>query len=188
LAGENKVKATTHDRGRGHVELEFWRGYDRQLAWLGVSRERVEDYCEALTATHGKERAEALLWQGPPHALSFPNLFLGEMHLAIIQPVAPGVTVHLHTPLLLAGVSPAFNQRVLRQSEAAMGPAGFLLPDDAAAVERMQISCGHSGGWMDLSRGLERQRVDEQGELVGHVSDEVPSRGFWRHWKEMLAS
>jgi len=188
LAGENKVKATTHDRGRGHVELEFWRGYDRQLAWLGVSRERVEDYCEALTATHGKERAEALLWQGPPHALSFPNLFLGEMHLAIIQPVAPGVTVHLHTPLLLAGVSPAFNQRVLRQSEAAMGPAGFLLPDDAAAVERMQISWGHSGGSMDLSRGLERQRVDEQGETVAHVSDEVPSRGFWRHWKEMLAS
>ena len=39
-----------------------------------------------------------------------------------------------------------------------MGPAGFLLPDDATAAERMQIAFGHSGGWMDLSRGMERER------------------------------
>ena len=65
LAGEDVVTATTRDRGRGHVELEFWRGYDRQLAWLGVEREQVADYCEALIATRGKERAEELLWQDP---------------------------------------------------------------------------------------------------------------------------
>ena len=188
LAGENVVTATTRDRGRGHVELEFWRGYDRQLAWLGVEREQVADYCSAMIARHGKERAEELLWQGPPHALIFPNLFLGEMNLAIIDPLAPDLTVHHHTPLLLAGVAPEFNRRVLRQSEAAMGPAGFLLPDDATAAERMQIAFGHSGGWMDLSRGMERERVDERGDRIGHVSDEVTTRGFWRHWAELMAT
>lgn len=188
LAGEDVVRATTRDRGNGHVELEFWRGYDRQLAWLGVSRAKVADYVDALTERHGSERAEELLWMGPPHALIFPNLFLGEMNLAIIEPIAPGRTVHHHTPLLLGGVAPSFNQRVLRQSEAAMGPAGFLLPDDAAASERMQISFGHSGGWMDLTRGRDRQRTDEGGDLVGHVSDEVPGRGFWRHWHRVMTT
>ncbi len=74
------------------------------------------------------------------------------MNLAIIEPRATNRTIHHHTPLLLDGVSSAFNQRLLRQSEAAMGPAGFLLPDDAAAAERMQVAFGHGGGWMDLSR------------------------------------
>jgi phenylpropionate dioxygenase-like ring-hydroxylating dioxygenase large terminal subunit len=188
LAGEHKVTATTRDRGRGHIELEFWRGYDRQLAWLGVPRDRVADYCQALTAAHGTDRAEELLWRGPPHALIFPNLFLGEMNFAIIDPVAVDRTVHYHTPLLLGGVSPSFNQRVLRQSEAAMGPAGFLLPDDAAAAERLQVAFGHSGGWMDLSRGRDRERIDERGDRVGHVSDEVPGRGFWRHWHQMMVA
>ena len=60
LAGEAEVEATACDRGRGHIELEFWRGYDRQLAWLGVNRERVADYVDALTEAHGPERAEEL--------------------------------------------------------------------------------------------------------------------------------
>jgi hypothetical protein len=96
--------------------------------------------------------------------------------------------VHWHTPLLLDGVSNRFNQRVLRQSEAAMGPAGFLLPDDAAAAERMQAGFGRSGGWMDLTRGLARERVDERGDRVSHVSDEVTMRGFWQHWHRVLTS
>ena len=69
-----------------------------------------------------------------------------------------------------------------------MGPAGFLLPDDATAAERMQIAFGRSGGWMDLSRGMERERVDERGDRIGHVSDEVTTRGFWRHWAELMAT
>ena len=187
LAGENVVTATCRDRGRGHVELEFWRGYDRQLAWLGVERERVADYCDALAVRHGRDRAEELLWMGPPHALIFPNLFLGEMNLAIIEPIAVDRTVHHHTPLTLAGVSTEFNRRLIRQSEAAMGPASFLLPDDAAAAERQQVAFGRHGGWMDLSRGLDRERVDERGDRVSHVSDEVTTRGFWRHWREVMS-
>ena len=187
FAGENVVTSTTRDRGNGHVELEFWRGYDRELAWLGVPRERVADYVADLTAARGSERAEELLWQGPPHALIFPNLFLGEMNLAIIEPVAAGATVHHHTPLTLAGVAPSFNQRVLRQSEAAMGPAGFLLPDDAAASERVQAAFGRTGGWMDISRGRGREVVEDNGDIVGHVSDEVPNRGFWQCWHELMS-
>jgi phenylpropionate dioxygenase-like ring-hydroxylating dioxygenase large terminal subunit len=186
LAGEERVVSTCRDRGNGHIELEFWRGYDRELAWLGTDRAKVAGYIEALQAARGAERADELLWKGPPHALIFPNLFLGEMNLARIQPVSAHETVHHHTPLLLAGVDDTFNTRVLRQSEAAMGPAGFLLPDDAAASERMQAAFRGRGGWMDLSRGLRREQRDGD-DLVGHVSDETTNRGFWRHYATVMS-
>ncbi|MFT5390187.1 MAG: phenylpropionate dioxygenase-like ring-hydroxylating dioxygenase large terminal subunit [Gammaproteobacteria bacterium] len=177
------------DHGLGHVELELRCGYDAELAWLGTSREKVESYCASLGRAYGEEAAARILWDGPPHALIFPNLFLGEMNIAIIQPVSAGVTIHYHTPLLLDGVDPSFNQRILRQSEAAMGPASFLLPDDAVIAERMQagFAAGSQAdrGWVDLSRGLDRERVDEAGK-VGHVSDEVTSRGFWSHYQSRM--
>ncbi|HZD26437.1 MAG TPA: Rieske 2Fe-2S domain-containing protein [Alphaproteobacteria bacterium] len=179
------------DHGNGHVELELRRGYDSELAWLGTGRDRVQGYCEALVAAYGLGNAERILWDGPPHALIFPNLFLGEMNIALVQPLAPGRTVHYHTPLLLDGVDDSFNRRVLRQSEAGMGPASFLLADDAVIAERMQ--CGFAAGaqadrgWVDLSRGLERERTDEMGR-VSHVSDEITNRGFWRHYRDCMVA
>lgn len=188
---ETTNTSQARDHGNGHVELELRTGYDRELAWLGAPREKVQSYVDALTQAYGKEEADRRLWDGPPHALIFPNLFLGEMNLAIIQPVSPGVTEHFHTPLTLAGVEDAVNQRILRQSEAAMGPASFLLPDDAIIAERMQqgFSAGHQDGrgWIDLTRGMEREREDEHGK-VSHVSDETTNRGFWLHYRDVMAA
>ena len=200
LAGENVVQAMTRDRGNGHVELEFWRGYDRQLAWLGVPRERVADYCDALIERHGRERAERLLWMGPPHALIFPNLFLGEMNVTIIEAVSPTEMVHWHTPVQLGGVDPALNARLRRQSEAAMGPAAFIVPDDAVVAERIQR--GTAGvrpawstpegerparGWIDVSRGANREDRLGDGRLAGLISDETTNRGFWRQYREVMS-
>ncbi len=179
----NTSKARDH--GLGHVQLELRRGYDSELAWLGTRREKVPEYVTALEESYGEAKAKEVLWDGPPHALIFPNLFLGEMNLAIIQPMTDATCEHFHTPLLLEGVDDSLNQRILRQSEAAMGPAGFLLPDDAVIAERMQMgfAAGMQDGhaWIDLSRGIGRERTDEAG-LVSHVSDEVTSRGFWSHY------
>lgn len=179
------------DHGNGHVELELRTGYDRELAWLGTSPGKVPEYCAAIEDAYGQEAAKRIRWDGPPHALIFPNLFLGEMNIAIIQPVSAGQTIHYHTPLLLDGVDDGLNRRIIRQSEAGMGPASFLLADDAVIAERMQ--CGFAAGaqadrgWIDLSRGIGRERRDEAGR-VGHVSDEITNRGFWLHYqKRMMA-
>src|SRR5262249_50052429 len=99
-------------------------------------------------------------------------------------------TVHYHTPLLLDGVDAAFNARVLRQSEAAMGPASFFLPDDAVIAERMQqswraVDPSVPDGWIDLSRGAGRERQDAEGR-VSHVSDEITNRGFWQHYRAVM--
>jgi phenylpropionate dioxygenase-like ring-hydroxylating dioxygenase large terminal subunit len=179
------------DHGQGHVELELRCGYDAELAWLGTRRDKVAPYVAALTKTYGDAATDKILWDGPPHALIFPNLFLGEMNLAIIQPLGVDTCEHFHTPLLLDGVDDSLNQRIMRQSEAAMGPAGFLLPDDAVIAERMQkgFAAGMQPehGWVDLSRGIERERNDESG-IVGHVSDELTNRGFWTHYLSCMES
>lgn len=179
------------DHGHGHVELELRRGYDSELAWLGTRREKVQNYCDALEAAYGKDATDRILWDGPPHALIFPNLFLGEMNIAMVQPLGPGVTAHYHTPLMLDGVDESFNARVLRQSEAAMGPASFLLSDDAVIAERMQAGFAAGAqadrGWIDLSRGIERERTDDESK-VSHVSDEITNRGFWLHYRDCMVA
>ena len=72
--------------------------------------------------------------EGPAHALIFPNLFLGETNIAIVEPLSVEECVHWHTPMFLAGV-PQFNRRLLRMAEAGMGPASFLMPEDLTVAE-----------------------------------------------------
>ena len=44
-------------------------------------------------------------------------------------------------------------------------------------------------GWIDLSRGLERETLDSvSGRRVGHVTDETTNRGFWRRYREVMTS
>ncbi len=186
--GETSGASRAVDRGNGHFELDMRPGYRKELAWLGVGRDRVAGYCAALEARHGRERAAQLLWDGPPHALIFPNLFLGEVNLAVIEPASPGTTVHRHTVVQFDGVDDAFNRRLLRQSEAALGPASFIVPDDAVTAERMQTALQGAQGapasaWLDVSRGRSRETVAPDGQRSGHVSDEVTSRAFWRHYR-----
>jgi phenylpropionate dioxygenase-like ring-hydroxylating dioxygenase large terminal subunit len=187
LGGEDGNRSLAVDLGGGHFELDFRPSYRTELAWLGASREKVASYCDALVAARGAERAERLLWDGPPHAMIFPNLFLGELNVAIVEPVGPGATVHRHTAVLFDGVDEAFNRRLLRQSEAAMGPAGFIVPDDAVTAERMHAAFAAGRGWIDLSRGLERETVDERGRRRAQVSDETTNRAFWRHYRSVMA-
>jgi phenylpropionate dioxygenase-like ring-hydroxylating dioxygenase large terminal subunit len=196
LGTEQSNASRAVDHGGGHVELDFRPSYTTEGAWLGMSADKAEPYFRALEGAYGPQRARELLRAGPPHAMIFPNLFLGEMNLAIVEPVAPAVTIHHHTAVQLEGVDEAFNQRLLRQSEAALGPASFIVPDDAVTAERMQRAFagsvhagaeGMNGSWIDLSRGLERETLDPaSGRRAGHVTDETTNRGFWRHYRELM--
>ena len=40
--------------------------------------------------------------------------------------------------------------------------------------------------WIYLGRGEHREHNDEDGFTVGHVTDEVPSRGIWRHYRRLM--
>jgi phenylpropionate dioxygenase-like ring-hydroxylating dioxygenase large terminal subunit len=198
VGGEASNSSRAVDHGGGHSELDMRPGYKSELSWLGVTRDRVSEYCQAMVRRYGEERANQLLWEGPPHAFIFPNLFLGELNIARVQPLGVNLTVHYHTAVQFEGVDDQFNQRLLRQSEAALGPGSFIVADDAVTAERMQTafagatvgrsSNGWSGAWIDLSRGQKRERVDDQGRRIGHVSDEVTNRAFWRRYRQMMTA
>ena len=137
LEGEGRTKSVARDNDGGHVELDFRRSYTTELAWLGAPCSKVSAYCDDLEEAYGAEKAKSIMWDGPPHAFVFPNLFLGEMNIGRIDPLAPGLTEHYHTPLLVESSDPGINRRVVLQSEAAMGPASFFLPEDVVIAERM---------------------------------------------------
>jgi hypothetical protein len=41
--------------------------------------------------------------------------------------------------------------------------------------------------WVLLSRGMHREKVNGDGETVGHSTDEVPVRSLYREWKRLMA-
>ena len=139
-----------------------------------------------MLAAYGEEKGNRILRNGPPHAVIFPNLFLGEMNIVIFQPVSASEAVQWHTPLLLEDVPDSINSRIIRNSEAAMGPSAFLLADDSVISERQQMALRDRADWLDISRGLNRERIDELGVIVGHVTDEGTNRGFWQQYRKVM--
>src|SRR3546814_8090227 len=91
-------------------------------------------------------------------------------------------------PVLFSNVSTEINALRLRQHESFYGPAGSGSTDDAEIFERVQLGLeANLDPWINISRGMEREWVDEDGTIVGHVSDEVPQRAQIRQWLAMMA-
>ncbi|MEQ1890045.1 MAG: Rieske 2Fe-2S domain-containing protein [Alphaproteobacteria bacterium] len=182
----------TRDWGGGHTEIDFSPGYRRKgkpFLWFGgVSEAKLPNYVARMEQAYGKEQARKSMMDGPPHAIIFPNLFLGEMNISFMVPIAANEVLQYYTPMLLKG-APEVNVRALRQGEGAMGPGSFLLPDDATMSERNQLGlAAQSPEWLDLRRGLEREYVDENtGLLSSGISDEVTNRAFWSHYLQVMS-
>jgi phenylpropionate dioxygenase-like ring-hydroxylating dioxygenase large terminal subunit len=188
VGDEKTIKAVVRDWGNGHIEIDWSPGYQGPFEWFGgAPPSLVADYVGRMERRYGTARAQQLLFEGPAHALIFPNLFLGETNVAIVQPVSVDECVHWHTPIFWKGV-PEFNSRLLRQSEAGMGPASFLMPEDLAIAAR-----NHAGlqarhvEWLELSRGLNRETMDAAGRRVSHVTDETINRALWKHYRAVMA-
>lgn len=173
---EDQRRSRAIDWGKGHMALEHGHTYSRPLEWLGTTVDKEPSYVAAMKEAYGEDRATTLMNEGPPHATVFPNLFLGEMNVVIFQPLSVNKSVLWHTPMLLDGVSREFNVRLVRQSQAAMGPASFLLADDAMISERQQVASDGMGGWMDLSRGLKREERQGDFDLGAHHGRDDQSR------------
>src|SRR3989454_366841 len=138
VGDERAIKAVVRDWGNGHIEIDWSPGYQDAFEWFGgASGSLVADFVAALERRDGSETARRRIIEGPAHALIFPNLFLGETNIAIVQPVRVEECVHWHTPMFWKGV-PEFDGRLLRMSEAGVGPAAFLLPEDLIRSARNQ--------------------------------------------------
>jgi hypothetical protein len=83
--------------------------------------------------------------------------------------------------------APDFNRRLRQQTMGSVGPAGFLLADDSEMYERTQRGVqNRDPSFNYLGRGLHRERRDDDGYLVADATDEVTSRGIWRHYRSLM--
>jgi phenylpropionate dioxygenase-like ring-hydroxylating dioxygenase large terminal subunit len=185
-----RSQARVRDLGEGHTELDLAAEHRRTgkiMGWFGSDEQRSAEYVAALREAHGVERADALLTEGPSHAMIWPNLFLSEIFVLIVEPVSAGVSIQHSTPLQFAGAE-RMNRRILRQFEGSVGPAGMLLADDSAMYERNHHGVTASGPeWLQLRRGLQREEVDKEGGRWSNVTDETSQRAIWRRYRRAMA-
>ena len=188
LYGE-KSTAVARDLGGGHSENDLrpeFRRIGQPLGWFGTDPARVPDYVSQLEAAHGVDKARDVLIDGAPHTMIFPNLFIAEIQMFVLQPLAVDLTVQHVTAVQFPGC-PDMNRRLLQQTIGSVGPAGFLLADDSEMYERNQRGVqALTPEWLQLKRGTHRERHDENGYLIGDATDEVPQRGIWRHYRELM--
>ena len=175
--------------GNGHSENDLrpeFRRIGQPLGWFGTTAERLPDYVAQMEAVHGAEKARQIMIDGTPHTMIFPNLFIAEIQLFVLQPLAVDETVQHVTALQFKG-APDLNRRMRQQTMGSVGPAGFLLADDAEMYERTQRGVqSRNPEWLYLGRGKNRERRDENGFMVGDATDEGPSRGMWSHYRALM--
>ncbi|MFF0105679.1 aromatic ring-hydroxylating oxygenase subunit alpha [Streptomyces hirsutus] len=180
--------AVTRNLGNGHSENDLrpeFRKFNEPMRWFGTTESRVPDYVAKMRELHGAD-AEKILVEGAPHVMIFPNLFIAEIQVFNIQPVAVDECVQYSTAVQLAG-APELNKRMVSQSIGSVGPAGMLLADDTEMYERNQRGVqALTPEWLDVRRGLVRERVDENGFTIGTATDETAMRGFWSHYKTLM--
>jgi phenylpropionate dioxygenase-like ring-hydroxylating dioxygenase large terminal subunit len=180
----------TRDLGNGHVMLDF-RRYNRAAARgprvLPTISGRGQEYLDAMIRRYGAERAGEVINAGGTHLLVFPNLILIGVQIRVVLPVSTEYTEVYLYPTLLKGVPPAMNVARLRGHDGFYGPAGGIAPDDIEMFARVQEGLhAEVDPWLLFSRGLHRERHDADGSIVGQMTDEVPQRGIWTHWKKVM--
>ncbi len=181
--------AVSRDLGDGHTENDLRPEFRRRgmpLSWFGTTPQRLPAYVQAMHSAYGVEEARRIMIDGTPHVMIYPNLFIAEIQLFVIQPLAVDESVQHVTALQFLG-APDLNRRLRQQTMGSVGPAGFLLADDAEMYERTQRGVANSQPeWLFLGRGLHRERRDAHGFVIGDATDETPSRGIWRHYKRLM--
>jgi len=187
LYSDNSTAVTRNLNG-GHSENDLrpeFRKFDEELRWFGTTESRVPDYVAKMRAKYGDD-AHRILVEGAPHVMIFPNLFIAEIQVFNIQPVAVNECVQYSTAVQLKG-APELNKRMVSQSIGSVGPAGMLLADDTEMYERNQRGVATlSPEWLDVRRGLHREQIDDNGFTIGTATDEVGMRGFWSHYKSLM--
>ncbi len=181
----------TRDLGNGHAMLDV---YPLRKATYGKYLHSMQgtpgwdEYYSAMVQAHGQQRAdEILVWAGDPHLGVYPNLQLINSQIRIIRPVAADQTEVLMFVALLKDVPDVINTLRVRNHESFYGPASQGSPDDAEVFERNQTGLSAEvEPWVLLARGLHRERVDTDGSIVGHITDETTQRAQLKQWKSWM--
>jgi phenylpropionate dioxygenase-like ring-hydroxylating dioxygenase large terminal subunit len=185
--------AVTIDLGNGHTATDQRSAQgDAYYARFKSAPGGAEVLAE-LEAAYGVEGARELIngsVGGNGFNLSvFPNLVLIGVHIRTIKPSRVDKTFVELLPTTLKGLPESVNRMRLRAHEMFFGPAGFGSPDDMEIFRRVKDGLA-AQDVPDLLfwRGLERERVGEDGRIVGEVTDETPQRGQYKEWLRAMTA
>ncbi|MFA9446466.1 aromatic ring-hydroxylating dioxygenase subunit alpha [Egicoccus sp. AB-alg6-2] len=146
-----------------------------------------DEYRRSLVEAHGSARLQDILTQR--NLLIFPSVYLFESHIRVIRPISPTSTIVDTIPTRIEGIDDAINTERLREHERFFGPSSFGATDDIEIFVLNQTGVqAEVPRWLDFSRGLERERVADNGERIGHSTDEAPQRAIYREWRRMMLS
>ncbi|AVT82237.1 hypothetical protein RPYSC3_33770 [Rhodopseudomonas palustris] len=185
----NDAVAVTRALGNGHTEVDprpEFRRRDQPMSWFGTTADKLPEYTAQMQSAYGDERARQIMIDGMPHVMIFPNLFIAEIQIFVIQPVSAVESIQ-HVTAIQFKDSPEINRRLRQQTMGSVGPAGFLLADDTEMYERNQRGLEiRAPEYLYLKRGEHRERRDEDGFLIGHSTDDLPSREIWKHYRALM--
>lgn len=143
------------------------------------------DYYRGLYDTYGEAYFRRLMGMGVGSI--FPNLGLIHHQVRVWRPLAPDRTEVVVTPYELEGAPAGVNEGWLRSQERFYGPSGHGQPDDVEIFSlNQQGLAGRAVEWLILERALSKEHLNPDGDHEGPASGEVPQRGFWRRWAELM--
>lgn len=178
--------------GKGHTHLDYRpvnlapKEKEKRVSAL-QSTQWGKKYYDDMVASYGSARAEEVIAIGGTHMNVFPNLVVLGQQVRTIRPLAPERTEVELAFARLKGVPEELNTMRLRQYEQFYSPQGGGIHDDIEMFNRVGegLHCTQEP-WVIFQRGLQRERIMEDGTIVGQVTDEVSQRGMWRHWLEVM--
>jgi benzoate/toluate 1,2-dioxygenase subunit alpha len=178
----NAIGSVNHAKGLGRGDGLL----ERRSGMLGTADYGpYDEYRRLLAAAHGADRVEDILTQR--NIFVFPNLYLFESHIRVVRPVSVRETIVDNHPTVLVGAPEQLNTDRLREHERFFGPSSFGATDDIEMFAHVQTGAAvQAAEWLDMSRGLNREHLNEQCEHVGHSTDEAPQRAIYREWRRRM--
>jgi benzoate/toluate 1,2-dioxygenase alpha subunit len=183
-----KFRADGCTRGfaQGHGLLERPGGLSPASSWTGRMMVKYPDYQRSLEAAFDQEYIDFV--SARRNIFVFPNLYLFDTQLRVIKPISVDKTEVTLYVYALDGVPDELNEGRYRAHERFYGPSGFGAPDDVEIFVSNQSGVRARGvEWALMSRGMHRETTNDDGEVVGHSTDETPVRSLYRAWKARMA-
>ena len=179
--GTGPVVGRTRGFSGGHGLLE------RPGIYEGLSDEQLAQWKGMLIEKHGAERADSIMHVR--HILLFPNLYLFDNLIRVIQPIAANRTEVASSFLSLRGVPEEWNRVRLQEAQGRLSTTGLVSEDDLEMFASNQTGMQSSGmDWIVLSHGIHQEGSGPLGEREGEDMSEVPQRSIYREWARLMGA
>ena len=148
-----------------------------------------ETFSERLIAQAGEEKALEqleLVGRAGINLVIYPNLFImGNGTFAVFEPVAVDLTNIRYFGTLIGDAPEEVNQLRVRFEEDFHNVGSR---DDSEIQELVQhtLAVTPEMEWLDVSRGMCRQTIDERGVITSNKTDDTAIRGGYDWWRTLM--